>query len=289
MIDFTSIAQMLEDCRQSGLPLWKSVQLSDCDRQNITQEASWKQMSAMLEAMTQADESYQEGDRSHSGLVGGDGGKMAAYGQGEQTLCGPLLTDVMAGALRMGECNACMKRIVAAPTAGACGVLPAVLLPYRRHFGAEEEVLVQALYVAAGFGMVIASRASISGAEGGCQAEIGSAAAMAAAALVHLQGGTPEQMADACAMAVKNLLGLVCDPVGGLVEVPCVKRNVIGAMDAMSAAQMALAGITSRVPPDQVLDAMAEVGQSLPHTLRETGKGGLAATPFGLEYAPKEL
>ena len=289
MIDFTSIAQMLEDCRQSGLPLWKSVQLSDCDRQNITQEASWKQMSAMLEAMTQADESYQEGDRSHRGLVGGDGGKMAAYGQGEQTLCGPLLTDVMAGALRMGECNACMKRIVAAPTAGACGVLPAVLLPYRRHFGAEEEVLVQALYVAAGFGMVIAARASISGAEGGCQAEIGSAAAMAAAALVHLQGGTPEQMADACAMAVKNLLGLVCDPVGGLVEVPCVKRNVIGAMDAMSAAQMALAGITSRVPPDQVLDAMAEVGQSLPHTLRETGKGGLAATPFGLEYAPKEL
>ena len=289
MIDFTSIAQMLEDCRQSGLPLWKSVQLSDCDRQNITQEASWKQMSAMLEAMTQADESYQEGDRSHSGLVGGDGGKMAAYGQGEQTLCGPLLTDVMAGALRMGECNACMKRIVAAPTAGACGVLPAVLLPYRQHFGAEEEVLVQALYVAAGFGMVIAARASISGAEGGCQAEIGSAAAMAAAALVHLQGGTPEQMADACAMAVKNLLGLVCDPVGGLVEVPCVKRNVIGAMDAMSAAQMALAGITSRVPPDQVLDAMAEVGQSLPHTLRETGKGGLAATPFGLEYAPKEL
>ena len=256
MIDFTSIAQMLEDCRQSGLPLWKSVQLSDCDRQNITPEASWKQMSAMLEAMTQADESYQEGDRSHSGLVGGDGGKMAAYGQGEQTLCGPLLTDVMAGALRMGECNACMKRIVAAPTAGACGVLPAVLLPYRRHFGAEEEVLVQALYVAAGFGMVIAARASISGAEGGCQAEIGSAAAMAAAALVHLQSGTPEQMADACAMAVKNLLGLVCDPVGGLVEVPCVKRNVIGAMDAMSAAQMALAGITSRVPPDQVLDAI---------------------------------
>ena len=289
MIDFTSIAQMLEDCRQSGLPLWKSVQLSDCDRQNITQEASWKQMSAMLEAMTQADESYQEGDRSHSGLVGGDGGKMAAYGQGEQTLCGPLLTDVMAGALRMGECNACMKRIVAAPTAGACGVLPAVLLPYRRHFGAEEEVLVQALYVAAGFGMVIAARASISGAEGGCQAEVGSASAMAAAALAYLKGGTPEQMAHGCALALANTLGLVCDPVGGWVEVPCVKRNVIGAMDAMSAAQMALAGITSRVPPDQVLDAMAEVGQSLPHTLRETGKGGLAATPFGLEYAPKEL
>ena len=241
----------------------------------------------MLESMIQADEGYRAEDRSHSGLVGGDGGKMAGYGQGD-TLCGPLLTDVIAGALRMGECNACMKRIVAAPTAGACGVLPAVLLPYRRHFGAGEKALVQALYVASGFGMIIAARASISGAEGGCQAEIGSAAAMAAPALVHLQGGSPEQMADACAMAVKNLLGLVCDPVGGLVEVPCVKRNVIGAMDAFSAAQMALAGIKSRVPPDQVLDAMAEVGRSLPHTLRETGKGGLAATPFGMEYAPKD-
>ena len=288
MIDFTSIEQMLQDTAHSGAPLWKNIQLSDCARQDITPDASWARMSAMLEAMIQADEGYRAEDRSHSGLVGGDGGRMAAYGQGE-TLCGPLLTDVMAGALRMGECNACMKRIVAAPTAGACGVLPAVLLPCRRHFGASDESLVQALYVASGFGMVIAARASISGAEGGCQAEIGSAAAMAAPALVHLRGGAPEQMAHACAMAVKNLLGLACDPVGGLVEVPCVKRNVIGAMDAFSAAQMALAGITSRVPPDQVLDAMAEVGQSLPHTLRETGKGGLAATPFGMEYAPKEL
>lgn len=287
MIDFTSIQQMLDDSREANLPLWKNIQLSDCQRQDITPETSWAKMSAMLEAMTQADEGYRAEDRSRSGLTGGDGGKMAEYGQGE-TLCGPLLTDVMAGALRMGECNACMKRIVAAPTAGACGVLPAVLLPYRRHFGCGENALVQALYVASGFGMVIAARASISGAEGGCQAEIGSAAAMAAPALVHLQGGAPEQMAHACAMAVKNLLGLACDPVGGLVEVPCVKRNVIGAMDAFSAAQMALAGIESRVPPDQVLDAMAEVGCSLPHTLRETGKGGLAATPFGLEYAPKE-
>ena len=245
-------------------------------------------MAVMLQAMEDADRSYQETDRSHSGLSGGDGGKMARYIRAGKPLCGPFLSEVMAGALRMGECNACMKRIVAAPTAGACGVLPAVLLPYARQFQAGADRLVESLYVASGFGMVIATRASISGAEGGCQAEIGSAAAMAAPALVHLQGGTPEQMANACAMAVKNLLGLVCDPVGGLVEVPCVKRNVIGAMDALSAAQMALAGIESRVPPDQVLDAMREVGQSLPHTLRETGKGGLAATPFGLRYTPKE-
>lgn len=288
MIDFTSIQQMLEDTAQSGLPLWDNIRRSDCHAQGITPEQSWDKMALMLDTMKKSDEDYREEDRSHSGLVGGDGGKMARYAQGEKTLCGPFLSQVMAGALRMGECNACMKRIVAAPTAGACGVLPAVLLPYEKEFGSTHDQLVEALYVASGFGMIIASRASISGAEGGCQAEIGSAAAMAAPALVHLQGGSPEQMANACAMAVKNLLGLVCDPVGGLVEVPCVKRNVIGAMDALSAAQMALAGIESRVPPDQVLDSMAEVGRSLPHTLRETGKGGLAATPFGQQYAPRE-
>ena len=288
MIEFTSIQQMLEETSSSGLPLWDAIRQADCQRQGISPQQSWDKMAAMLQAMEDADRSYQETDRSHSGLSGGDGGKMARYIRAGKPLCGPFLSDVMAGALRMGECNACMKRIVAAPTAGACGVLPAVLLPYARQFQAEADRLVEALYVASGFGMVIAARASISGAEGGCQAEIGSAAAMAAPALVHLQGGTPEQMANACAMAVKNLLGLVCDPVGGLVEVPCVKRNVIGAMDALSAAQMALAGIESRVPPDQVLDAMREVGQSLPHTLRETGKGGLAATPFGLRYTPKE-
>ncbi len=288
MIEFTSIQQMLEETSSSGLPLWDAIRQADCQRQGISPQQSWDKMAAMLQAMEDADRSYQETDRSHSGLSGGDGGKMARYIRAGKPLCGPFLSDVMAGALRMGECNACMKRIVAAPTAGACGVLPAILLPYARQFQAGADRRVESLYVASGFGMVIAARASISGGVGGCQEEIGSAAAMAAPALVHLQGGTPEQMANACAMAVKNLLGLVCDPVGGLVEVPCVKRNVIGAMDALSAAQMALAGIESRVPPDQVLDAMREVGQSLPHTLRETGKGGLAATPFGLRYTPKE-
>ena len=287
MIDFTSIQQMLEDTKTGGLPLWQNIMVSDCARQGIDRTLSWGQMERLLDAMEQADRDYRDTDRSVSGLVGGDGGKMARYGGGGDTLCGPFLSEVMAGALRMGECNACMKRIVAAPTAGSCGVLPAVLLPCGRRFGLPREQMIQALYVSAGFGMVIANRASISGAEGGCQAEVGSAAAMAAAALVFLMGGTDEMMANACAMGVKNLLGLVCDPVGGLVEVPCVKRNVIGAMDALSAAQMALAGITSRVPPDQVLDAMREVGDALPHSLKETGKGGLAATPFGKQYAPE--
>ena len=185
----------------------------------------------------------------------------------------------------MGESNACMRRIVAAPTAGACGVLPAVLIPLQRRDGLSDDKMVECLYVAAGFGQVIASRASISGAEGGCQAEVGSASGMAAAALVHARGGSGDQMAAACAMALQNVLGLVCDPVAGLVEVPCVKRNVMGAVNAMSCADMALAGVTGVIPCDEVIDAMGAVGRSMPTSLRETGEGGLAATPTGRRIA----
>ena len=284
-----SMQEIFDKIQAGRKPFWQVVRDTDVEERQVTAEASFEKMHATWRAMVESVDTYRADRRSVSGLVGGDAQRMWDYAAQQETLCGPYLQEVIATALCVAESNACMHRIVAAPTAGACGVLPAVLLPYEREFGATHDQLVEALYVASGFGMIIASRASISGAEGGCQAEIGSAAAMAAPALVHLQGGTPEQMANACAMAVKNLLGLVCDPVGGLVEVPCVKRNVIGAMDALSAAQMALAGIESRVPPDQVLDAMAEVGRSLPHTLRETGKGGLAATPFGQQYAPKDL
>ena len=266
-------------------PLWQAVQEDDCRDRGADCTDSQQRMSALWRAMVNSVAQYDSERRSASGLVGGAGGQMEAA---EDTLCCPFVQQIISTALKTGECNACMGCIVAAPTAGASGVMPAVLLPTQEKFSLSDEVMVQALYVAAGFGQVIATRASISGAEGGCQAEIGSASAMAAAALVHRRGGTPQQMASACAMAIKNLLGLVCDPVAGLVEVPCVKRNVIGAMNALSAAQMALAGIESRVPADQVLDAMREVGDALPHTLRETGKGGLAATPFGQQYAPAE-
>ena len=172
-----------------------------------------------------------------------------------------------------------MKRIVAAPTAGSCGVLPAVLLPCGRRFGLPREQMIRALYVSAGFGMVIANRASISGAEGGCQAEVGSAAAMAAAALVFLMGGTDEMMANACAMGAKNLLGLVCDPVGGLVEYPCQNRNAAGVANALVAAEISLSGIRQLIPFDQMLDTMYAVGKRLPAELRETAQGGCATTP----------
>ena len=178
--------------------------------------------------------------------------------------------------------------IVAVPTAGACGVLPAVLLPLCKYEELTQHQLLEALYVAAGIGSVIAYKASIAGASGGCQAEIGTASAMAAGALVALRGGEGEQIGHAVAMALKNLMGLVCDPVAGLVEVPCVKRNVIGAVNAVSAADMALAGIESRIPVDEVIDAMGEVGRRMPVEFRETALGGLAATPTG-ERLKREL
>ena len=236
--------------------------------------------------MVESVEGYDPARRSACNLTGGDARKVETRAV---SLAGPVLTDIIATALKVGECNACMGRIVAAPTAGASGVLPAVLLPIRKKYDFSEEEMVKALYVSAGFGQVIATRASIAGAEGGCQAEIGSASAMAAAALVSLLGGTPEQMAAACATALQNLLGLVCDPVAGLVEVPCVKRNVIGAVNALTAAELALAGVENVIPCDEVIDAMRAVGDVMPAALRETGGGGLAATPTGRRIAEELL
>ena len=249
------------------------------EEREVTEQASFQMMQKMWNAMKAAGDSYDKDQKSRSGLVGGMGGQMRSYMEKGDTLSGDFMSEVIAQALEMGESNACMHRIVAAPTAGACGVLPAVLLPIYSRKTASDTEITEAMYTAAGIGQVIASRAFIAGAAGGCQAEIGSASAMAAGALVSLRGGTAEQIAHAAAMALKNLLGLVCDPVAGLVEVPCVKRNVIGAVNAVSSADMALAGIVSRIPPDQVIDAMKEVGESMHISLKETGEGGVANTP----------
>ncbi|MDD4797770.1 MAG: L-serine ammonia-lyase, iron-sulfur-dependent, subunit alpha [Eubacteriales bacterium] len=263
--------------------MWEVILAHDCNEQDVSREESLAKMTTLWQAMRSASRGYRGDDMSASGLVGGDGERMRQ--RIPDSLCGPFVAEVIAEALKMGECNACMKRIVAAPTAGSCGVLPAVLLPYARHRHVADEKMLPALYVAAAVGQVIARRAFIAGAEGGCQAEVGAASAMAAAALVCLQGGSNQAVAHACAMALKNLLGLVCDPVAGLVEIPCVKRNVVGAVNALSSAEMALAGITSRIPADEVIDALREVGQALPSSLRETAQGGLAATPTGRRLA----
>ncbi len=277
---FLSVEQLLRAGEE--YPLWQAVQIDDARDRGVSADASWAQMTKLWRAMREAPGQYSPGLRSPSGLVGGAGGTVE---QGSAALCGPFLRSVIATALKTGECNACMKRIVAAPTAGASGVLPAVLLPLQERDALSDEVMTRALYVAAGFGQVIASRASISGAEGGCQAEVGSASGMAAAALTSLMGGSPAQAAQACAMALSNTLGLVCDPVAGLVEVPCVQRNVMGAMNALSCAEMALSGVSFPIPCDEVIDAMRAVGDALPSSLRETGAGGLAATPTGRRVA----
>ncbi len=265
--------------RGKELPLWRVVLEEHMRDQQESREAAQDRMAGLYRAMVEADEGYRGGDRSGSGMSGGDGEKLTRYAP--DMLSGDFMAGVISRAVRMGECNACMKRIVAAPTAGSCGVLPAVLITLQKSRGISEEEIIKGLFVVAGFDQVIAARASISGAEGGCQAEIGSASAMAAAGLTSIRGGTPEMCAHACAMALKSLMGLVCDPVAGLVEVPCVKRNVIGAVNAVTCSDMAMAGVESRIPCDEVIDAMREVGQSLPASLRETGEGGVAASPTG--------
>jgi L-serine dehydratase len=264
---FSSVLALLQASEHK--PLWQAVLDDDIADRGVRQEESWTKMASLWAAMRASVRDYDPGRRSLSGLSGGDGGKYEAAAPG---YFDAFAREVVATALKVGECNACMRRIVAAPTAGSGGVLPAVLLPAQNKLNLPDETMVRALYVAAGFGQVIAARATISGAEGGCQAEIGSASAMAAAALVFIKNGSPHSMADACATALQNVLGLVCDPVGGLVEVPCIKRNVMGALNAVAAAEMALAGVGSFIPCDEVIDAMRAVGDALPASLRETGR-----------------
>ena len=276
-----SMQEIFERAEAEAIPFWRVVLETDMEERQVTEAQSWEKMRQTWEAMLESAVSYRAEQRSRSGLVGGDGARMRAYAASGKAYSGDYVQEVIATALSVGECNACMRKIVAAPTAGACGVLPAVLVPLYQSGQAEEEEILQALYVAAGIGAVVGYRACIAGAAGGCQAEIGTASAMAAGALTALRGGSGAQVGHAVAMALKNLMGLICDPVAGLVEVPCVKRNVVGAVNAVSCADMALAGITSRVPVDQVIDCMGDVGRRLPVEFRETALGGLAATPFG--------
>ena len=260
---------------------------SDCTDRGVSREASLEKMHALYAAIRRAREGYDPALHSASGMVGGDGAKMREYVQKGKTICGDYIGQVIAQALEMGESNACMKCIVAAPTAGSCGVLPAVLLPYQAREGLDDNAMVRAMYIAGAIGQVVAAKASIAGAAGGCQAEIGTASAMGAAALCYLGGGSAQAVCHAAAIAIKSMLGLVCDPIAGLVEVPCVKRNAAGAMIAMSSADMALAGIRSAVPPDEVILAMREVGDKMDVSLKETGVGGVAGTPFGQKIAEK--
>jgi L-serine dehydratase len=282
-MSFRSLEEIVKRSEDLQKAFWEVILEDDIDERMVTSEESRYKMEQLYLTMKNADVAYDKNLKSASKLVGGDGEKMNRALKEGKVLSGPFIGEVIAKALKMGESNACMKKIVAAPTAGSCGVIPAVLITYEEQNEIPVERMVEAMYVASGIGEVIAARAFLAGAAGGCQAEIGSASAMAAGALAYLNGGDSESIAHAAAMSLKNLLGLVCDTVGGLVEVPCVKRNVVGAVNAIASADMAVAGIRSKIPPDEVIDAMRDVGEALPRTLRETGEGGLAATPTGVD------
>ncbi len=286
-MSFTTLKDILESSKAQAVPFWETILLDDMKERGVEREVSFATMRGMYQAMRMADADYEADLRSASGLAGGDGAKLEAFSQKENRLIGDFLTSVMEKAVKMGESNACMKRIVAAPTAGSCGVIPAVLLTYEEQREVSEDRMVEALFVAAGIGEAIAASASISGAEGGCQAEIGSASAMAAGAVTYLEGGDNEAIVHAAALALKNMLGLTCDPVGGLVEVPCIKRNVSGAVNAVVSSQMVMAGIRSAIVPDEVIDSMRRIGKLLPSCLKETSQEGLAVTPSALAATRK--
>ena len=280
---FLSCEEMLAAARTQNISLAEAVLRSDLAESRLTEEQSRHGMRHLWHVMEATSRDYDPAQRSRSGLSGGDAAKVEQAHRAGRSYGGDYLAEVTAEALKTAECNACMKRIVAAPTAGSCGVVPAVFLSVQEERGFSEERMVEALYVAAGIGGVIANRAFLAGAAGGCQAEIGSASAMAAGGVAYLLGGGADEIANAAALALKNLLGLACDPVAGLVEVPCVKRNVMGAVNAMTSADMTMAGIFSKIPPDEVIDAMRSIGRSMNEDIRETGKGGLAGTPTGVE------
>lgn len=282
-MSYQSLAEIASYGNEKGLSFWEVIVIEDMQERNVSMQESMEKMRVMYEAMRSADISYEKDLRSSSRLVGGDGEKVQSYFEKGESLCGSFIGKTMERAIKMAESNACMKRIVAAPTAGSCGVLPAVLLTMEEEFQLSEEQMIKAMFVAAGIGEVIAYRAFIAGAQGGCQAEIGSASAMAAGAAAYLRGAENEEIIHAAALALKNLLGLACDPVAGLVEVPCVKRNVLGAVNALTSADLVLSGIKSVIPPDEVIDAMRSIGLGMSAAVRETGEGGLAITPTGIE------
>lgn len=284
MYSYNTLKELEELSNKEKIEVWKIIQKSDMEENERTEEKAFDKMKIMYETMKEADKNYDGNLKSASKRAGGDGEKLHKYNKENKNICGEFIGLVMEKAIKMGESNACMKRIVAAPTAGACGVLPAVLISYQEHFNIEDEIMIKAMYVAAGIGKVIATNAFIAGAAGGCQAEIGSASAMAAGALAFLQGGKVREIINAAALALKNMLGLTCDPVAGLVEVPCIKRNSYGAVNAVTSTQLAMAGIESAIEPDDVIDSMRRIGNSMSPCLKETSTGGLAVTESAKNY-----
>lgn len=280
---YDSIQAIVDDANKKNKPISELIIEQECQLSGADRETVWNKMAKNLEIMRAAVKRGQEGNGVYSatGLTGGEAVKIKKYREKHRTLSGDTMMSAVQNAVATNEVNAAMGVVCATPTAGSSGTLPGVLFMLEKRLKLKEEQMIRFLFTAGGLGMVIANHSGIAGATGGCQAEVGSAAAMGAAAAVEIAGGTPEQSSQALAMAISNLLGLVCDPIAGLVEIPCVKRNAIGAGNALIAADMALAGCISKIPADECISAMNKVGRGLPASLRETGIGGLAGTPTG--------
>ncbi|MBQ9302660.1 L-serine ammonia-lyase, iron-sulfur-dependent, subunit alpha [Butyrivibrio sp.] len=281
MLKYESVSELVAEAEKRNIRISELVLEDQAKSMEKEPLELYEKMEISFQVMKDSiNEGMKKDQKSMSGLTGGEGYLMNEYAA-TGGISGSFMTKAMARALAVAGCNASMGRIVAAPTAGSCGILPGCLVSLYEDRGFEEKDVVMAMFTAGAIGMVIAEKSSVAGAQGGCQAECGSASAMAAAALVEVMGGRPSQCADACAMAISNQMGLVCDPVGGLVEIPCIKRNVSGLAIAFSSADMALAGIRANIPADECIDAMREVGDALPASLKETAGGGLATTPTG--------
>jgi len=278
---FRNVAELVELAEKNQVKIAEIMIRQEIEVSGRSREDIIAQMDNNLSVMERAVERGLNGVKSHSGLTGGDAVLLQKYIDSGKSLAGNLLLDAVSKAVATNEVNAAMGIICATPTAGSAGVVPGTLFAVKAKLNPTRMEMIEFLFTTAAFGFVVANNASISGAAGGCQAEVGSASGMAAAAIVEMAGGTPQQSSEAFAITLKNMLGLVCDPVAGLVEVPCVKRNAMGASNAITAADMALAGVTSRIPCDEVIGAMYAIGQTMPSALRETAEGGLAATPTG--------
>ncbi|BAC13475.1 L-serine dehydratase alpha subunit [Oceanobacillus iheyensis HTE831] len=278
---FRTVKELVDTANEKQIPISEVMILQEMEVKEQSREQVMAEMEKNLQVMGNAIEDALKGVESVTGLTGGDAVKVQKYMKEKTPLSGNLMMDAVSKAMGTNEVNAAMGIICATPTAGSAGCVPGTLFAVKEQLNPSREQMIRYLFTSGAFGFVVANNAFISGAAGGCQAEVGSAGAMASAAIVEMAGGTPEQSSHAFAMTLKNMLGLVCDPVAGLVEVPCVKRNAGGSSLAIVSADLALAGVESRIPCDEVIGAMYRIGKQMPSSLRETGEGGLADTPTG--------
>lgn len=284
---YNKISELTDQATKRNVPLSEIILESECRNNDLTREQVFQLMEERFGVMERsAEKALKEPLKTAGNLISGVASTQNTYAdQRKDSICGGFINKVMARALSCSETNASMGRICAAPTAGSCGIVPAVIISLGEREGYSRETVLSGLITASGIGAIITQNATVSGAEGGCQAECGTAAAMAAGAAVEMAGGTPDMVANAVGFALMNSMGLICDPVAGLVQIPCAQRNASQAVNALCSADLGLSGMSSVIPADEIIDAMYRVGKMLPPQLKETAEGGLAATPTAKRIA----